>query len=54
MPRYDYYLVENTYVARYDRETLRTEKLMQDGTWVQSMRTREIFDGRPLKDEKDR
>jgi len=53
MPRYDYYLVENTYVARYDRETGRTEQLMTDGTWVLSMRTREVFNGRPLEDEKD-
>ena len=53
MPRYDYYLVENTYVARYDREARRTEQLMPDGTWIRSMRTREIFDGRPLEDEKD-
>jgi len=52
-PRYDYYLVENTYVARYDRETREAEQLMPDGTWVRSMRTREIFDGRPLEDEKD-
>jgi hypothetical protein len=51
--RYDYYLVENTYVARYDRETRRTERLMPDGTWVHSMRTSEIFNGRPLEDEKD-
>jgi hypothetical protein len=53
MPRYDYYLVENTYVARYDPETLQAEQLMPDGTWVRSMRTREIFDGCPLEDEKD-
>ncbi len=51
--RYDYYLVENTYVARYDREARQTERLMPDGTWVRSMYTREIFDGRPLEDEKD-
>ncbi len=52
-PRYDYYLVENTYVARYDPETCRAEQLMPDGTWVGSMRTREILDGRSLEDEKD-
>ena len=53
MPRYDYYLVENTYVARYDPETRLAEQLMPDGTWSRSMRTREIFDGRPLEDEQD-
>jgi hypothetical protein len=53
MPRYDYYLVENTYVARYDPENRRAEQLMPDGTWVRSMRTREILDGLPLEDEKD-
>jgi len=52
-PTFDYYLVENTYVARYNRETRVAEQLMPDGTWVRSMRTREIFDGRPLEDEKD-
>lgn len=52
-PRYDYYLIENTYVARYDRETGQAERLMPDGTWVGSMRTREIFNGRPLEDEQD-
>ena len=52
-PRYDNYLIESTYVARYDRETGRAERLMPDGTWVRSMRTREILDGRPLEDEKD-
>jgi len=36
-----------------DRETREAEQLMPDGTWVHSMRTREIFDGRPLEDEKD-
>ena len=52
-PRYDYYLVENTYVARFDPESGRAEQLMPDGSWVESMRTREIFDGRPLEDEND-
>jgi len=52
-PRYDYYLVENTYVARYDRETREAEHLMPDGTWVCSIRTLEICNGRPLEDEKD-
>lgn len=52
-PRYDYYLVENTYVARYDRETLEAEQLMGDGRWVRSIRTEEISNGRPLEDEKD-
>jgi hypothetical protein len=52
-PRYDYYLVENTYVARYDRETREAEQLMPDGTWLWSMRTGEICNGRPLEDEKD-
>ena len=52
-PDYDYYLVENTYVARYDPQTLRAERLMPDGTWVESIWTREIFDGRPLRDERD-
>ena len=52
-PRYDYYLVENTYVARYDRETREAEHLMPDGTWVCSMRTGEICNGRPLEDEED-
>jgi len=52
-PRYDYYLVENTYVARYHPETRRAEQLMPDGTWVCSMRTREILDGRPLENEND-
>jgi hypothetical protein len=51
--RYDYYLVENTYVARYDRDSRRAERLMPDGSWVCSMATREIFDGRPLEDERD-
>lgn len=51
-PRYDYYLVENTYVARFDRETLEAEQLMPDGTWVSSIRTREICNGWPLQDEK--
>ncbi len=51
--RYDYYLIENTYVARYDRESGRTERLMPDGTWVRSMKTREILNGRPLEGEKD-
>jgi len=36
-----------------DREIREAERLMPDGTWVCSMRTREIFDGRPLEDEKD-
>ncbi len=53
MPRYDYYLVENTYVARYDRNTGHTEQLQPDGTWIRSMRTREIFNGRPLEGEQD-
>jgi len=53
MPRYDYYLIENTYVGRFDRQTLRTEQLMPDGTWVESMRSTEICNGRPLEDEKD-
>ena len=53
MPRHDYYLIENTYVGRFDRQTFRTEQLMPDGAWVESVRTREIFDGRPLEDEKD-
>ena len=53
MPRDDYYLVENTYVARYHPETRRAEQLMPDGTWIGSMRTREILDGRPLEDKKD-
>ena len=52
-PRYDYYLIENTYVARFDPETGRAERLMPDGTWVRSMRTQEILNGRPLEDEKD-
>ena len=52
-PRYDYYLIENTYVARFDPETGRAERLMPDGMWVHSMRTREILDGRPLEGEKD-
>jgi hypothetical protein len=51
--RYDYYLVENTYVARYDRDAGRAERLLPDGTWARSMATREIFDGRPLEDERD-
>ncbi len=53
VPRYDYYLIENTYVARYDRETGHTERLMPNGTWERSMRTREILNGRPLEDEKE-
>ncbi len=52
-PRYDYYLIENTYVARYDREAGRAERLMEDGTWERSMRTREILNGRPLEGEKE-
>jgi len=52
-PKYDYYLIENTCVARYDRETGQAERLMSDGTWVRSMRTREILDGRPREGEKD-
>jgi hypothetical protein len=52
-PSYDYYLIENTYVARYDRETCRADVLMPDGMWVESMRTREICNGRPLEDEQD-
>jgi hypothetical protein len=52
-PAYDYYLVENTYVARFDPATKRVEQLMPDGTWVVSIRTREVFDGRPLDDEQD-
>ncbi len=51
--RYDYYLIENTYVARYDRETGRAERLMPSGIWERSMRTREILNGRPLEDEKE-
>ena len=51
-PRYDYYLVENTYVARYDRETCEAEQLMSDRTWVTSTRTLEICNGRPLEEEK--
>jgi hypothetical protein len=53
MPKYDYYLVENTYVARFDSEALEAEQLMPDGTWVLSIWTHEICTGRPLKDEKD-
>jgi hypothetical protein len=53
MPSYDYYLVENTYVARFDPQTGQAERLLSDGTWAPSMRTREIFDGRPLQDERD-
>jgi hypothetical protein len=52
-PRYDYYLIENTYVARFDRETGRTERLMPNGTWEHSMRTHEILNGRPLEGEKE-
>ncbi len=52
-PNYDYYLVENTYVARFDPQTQVAERLMPDGTWVETMRTREVFDGQPLKDETD-
>jgi hypothetical protein len=52
-PTYDYYLVENTYVARYDPQTHRAERLMPNGSWVESMRTGEIFNGRPLRDERD-
>jgi hypothetical protein len=52
-PRYDYYLIENTYVGRYDRKTGETEWLTPDGTWIYSMRTQEIFNGQPLEDEKD-
>ena len=51
-PRYDYYLVENTYVARYDREICEAEQLMSDGTWVNCMGTLEICNGRPLEEEK--
>ena len=51
--RYDYYLVENTYVGRFNRETLDTEMLMPDGTWVESIRSMEICNGRPLRDEQD-
>ena len=53
MPRYDYYLVENTYVARFDPQTCEAEQLMPDGTWVHSTRTHEICNGRPLEDERD-
>jgi hypothetical protein len=52
MPKYDYYLIENTYVARFDSEALEAEQLMPDGTWILSIRTTEICNGRPLKDEK--
>jgi hypothetical protein len=51
--KYDYYLVENTNVSRYDRETREAEQLKPDGTWINSMRTLEICNGRPLQDEKD-
>lgn len=36
MPRYDYCLVENTYVARYDPETGLAEQLMPGGPWAAS------------------
>ena len=52
-PQYDYYLVENTYVARFDPDTGTADRLMPEGTWVVSMRTRNVFNGRPLEDEKD-
>jgi len=52
-PHYDYYLVENTYVARFNPQTLVAERLMPDGTWVETMRTREVFDGQPLRNERD-
>jgi hypothetical protein len=52
-PEYDYYLVENTYVARFEAKTGRAERLMPDGTWALSVMTREIFDGRPLQDENE-
>ena len=51
--RYNYYLVENTYVARFDSTTGWAERLMRDGTWVRRMYMQEIFDGRPLEDEQD-
>lgn len=50
---YDYYLVENSYVARFCSITGKTEQLLPDGTWIPSMRTREILNGRPLVDEKE-
>jgi hypothetical protein len=53
MPEYDYYLVENTYVARYDPLTGKAERFMPDGTWLSSARTYEILNGRPLADDKD-
>ena len=53
MPKYDYYLIENTYVARYDRETGQAEHLMPNGTWIRSLKRCEILNGRPLEDEKD-
>ncbi len=43
-PRYDYYLIENTYVARFNRETGRTERLMPNETWEHRMRTHEILE----------
>jgi hypothetical protein len=52
-PRFDYYLVENTYVGRFDRETLDVAQLMPDGVWVESIRSMEICNGRPLRDEQD-
>jgi len=52
-PEHDYYLIENTYVARYDPMSGKGEQLMPDGTWVPSIRTHEILNGRPLHDEKD-
>ncbi len=52
-PNHDYYLVENTYVARFDPQTQTAERLMPDGTWVETMWTREVFDGHPLEGEKD-
>ncbi len=50
---YDYYLVENAYVARFDPKTGVAEQLLPDGTWARSARTHEIFNGRPLADERD-
>lgn len=53
MPEYDYYLVENTYVARFCAMTGEAERLMPDGKWIPSIWRHEILNGRPLVDEKE-
>lgn len=33
-PQYNYYVVENSFVARVDNESKRAERLMDEGRWL--------------------